>query len=319
MDALSVSAGAAGFISLGITVCQGLLDYYRSWKDAEDQVAQMYASIEALTETFRLLESAIQSQVFNHATVQKVEESIRSAERGLQSLQKKLQKIQLAPSQPGWKARGMAQLRRSLFPFKESTLAKLKELGIELRQELSLALEVLQIECSAASLQKLDVVVHGLNKVSIDVDMLQEQSTSMSKNVQSLDISSQSMLKSVGDLVATQSDEYRRKVFDWLSPLTGDFQRKHLDTFNTPGRQDAAAQSLLETAKFRHWQCSSGETLWCPGIRESNLNINLVTPASLRHSSTLTSTEGTGKTIFAWDHRSTPVPSVMLIHFTDPI
>ena len=269
MDALSVSAGAAGFISLGITVCQGLLDYYRSWKDAEDRVAHMYASIEALTETFRLLESATQSKVFNHATVQKVEESIRSAEGGLQSLQKKLQKVRLTPSQSGWKAKGMAQFRRTLFPFKESTLAKLKELGIELRQELSLALEVLHIECSAASLQKLDLVVHGLNKVSIGIDMLQEQSASMSKNVQSLNIYSQNTSKSVDGLVATQSDEYRRKVFDWLSPLTVEFQKKHLDTFNTPGRQDAAAQSLLETAKFRHWQSTSGETLWCPGIRES--------------------------------------------------
>ena len=129
----------------------------------------------------------------------------------------------------------------------------------------------------------------------------------MSKNVHSLGISSQSMSKSVGDLVATQSDEYRRKVIDWLSPLTGEFQRKHLDTFNTPGRQDAAAQSLLETAKFRHWQRTSGETLWCPGIRESNLYINPATPSSLRYSSTLTSTEGTGKTIFAWDHRITMV------------
>ena len=299
MDAVSVSAGAAGFISLGITVCQGLLDYYRSWKDAEDQVAHMYASIEALTETFRLLESAVRSAVFNHATAQKVEESIRSAETGLQSLQKKLQKIRLAPSQPGWKAKGMAQFRKTLFPFKESTLAKLKELGIELRQELSLALEVLQIECSAASLQKLDVVVHGLNKVSIDVDLLHEQSASISKNVQSLGISSQSVSKSVDGLVATQSDEYRRKLYDWLSLLTVEFQKKHLDTFNTPGRQDAAAQSLLETSKFRHWQCTSGETLWCPGIRESNLTISLVTPASLRYNFILTLTEGTGKTIFA--------------------
>ena len=316
MDAISVSAGAAGFISLGITVCQDLLDYYRTWKNAEDQVAHMYASIEALTKTFRLLESAIQSKVFNQATVQKVEESIGSAERGLQSLQKKLQKVQLAPSQPGWKAKGMAQFRRTLFPFKESTLAKLKELGIELRQELSLALEVLQIECSAASLQKLDVVVHGLNKVSIDVNMLQKQSTSMSKNVRTLDISSRGMSKSLDGLLATQSDEYRCKVFDWLSPLTVEFQKKHLDTFNIPGRQDAAAQLLLETIKFRHWQSTSGETLWCPGIRESNPTIRLAAPASLRCSFMLTSTEGTGKTVFAWDHRSTPVSLAMLIRFT---
>ena len=268
---LSLSSAAAGLISLGITVCHGLLEYYRSWKDAEDRVAHMYASIEALTETFRLLESAVGPKVFSRASVQKVEESIRSAEGGLQSLQKKLNKIRLAPLQPGWKAKGTVQLRRTMFPFKESTLAKVKELGIELRQELSLALDVLQIESSAASLQKLDEVVNGLSKVSTGVDMLQEKSASMSRNVQSLAISSEKTSNSVDDLVVNQGTEYRRKVLDWLSPLTVAFQKKHLDAFNTLGRQDAAAQSLLETTEFRHWQSTSGEILWCPGIRESSL------------------------------------------------
>lgn len=116
MEPLGLSSGAAGLISLGISVCQGLLHYYRSWKDAEDQVAHMYKSIEALTETFRLLESALGPKVFTPAGVQKVEKSIRSAENGLQSLRKKLDKIHLAPSEPGWKAKGMAQIRRTLFP-----------------------------------------------------------------------------------------------------------------------------------------------------------------------------------------------------------
>ena len=318
MDAFSLSSAAAGLISLGITVCHGLLEYYRSWKDAEDRVAHMYASIEALNETFRLLESAIGPKVFSRASVQKVEESIRSAERGLQSLQKKLNKIRLAPSQPGWKVKGMAQLRRTMFPFKESTLAKLKELGIELRQELSLALDVLQIESSAASLQKLDEVVNGLIKVSTSVDMLQEKSVSMSRNVQSLAISSAKTSSSVDGLVVNQSTEYRRKVLDWLSPLTVTFQKKHLDTFNTQGRQDAAAQSVLETTEFRHWQSTSGEILWCPGIRESSLKTCLATSASLRCSLMLTSTEGTGKTIFAWGHSCTLVSPALLIHFSVP-
>ena len=59
MEPLGLSSGAAGFISLGISVCQGLLDCYRSWKDADDQVAHMYGSIEALTETFSLLLHAV--------------------------------------------------------------------------------------------------------------------------------------------------------------------------------------------------------------------------------------------------------------------
>lgn len=301
MEALGLSSGAAGLISLGITVCQGLLDYYHSWKDAEDQVAHMYVSIESLTETFRLLESAIEPELFSRGSVQRVEESIRSAERGLQSLRKKLDKIRLVsvPPELGWKAKGMAQFRRTLFPFKESTLAKLKELGIELRQNLMLALEVLQIEGSTASLQKLDLLIHDLTKVSVNVDILQERSTFISRNVQSIEASSRQTHKSVDGLIMTQNNEFRRKVYDWLSPLTVEFQKKHLDTFNTQGRQDAAAQSLLETTQFRHWLSETGETLWCPGIRESNLALILVTPASLYRSNMLTPTEGTGKTVFA--------------------
>ena len=291
METLGLSSGAAGLISLGITVCQGLLDYYRSWKDAEDQVTHMYASIEALTETFKLLESAIEPKVFNRASVQKVEESIRSAESGLQSLRKKLEKIRLAPSQPGWKAKGMAQLRRTVFPFKESTLAKLKELGIELRQELKLALEVLQIECSAASLQSLDHLGHGLNKVSVGVDILQERSNSMSGNVQRLEASSQNTSRSVDGLVATQRNEYCRKVYDWLSPLTVHFQKRHLDIFNTPGRQDAAAQSLLQTTQFTNWLATPGAMLWCPGIRESNPTLSLMIYVGLHGGNKLTPTQ----------------------------
>lgn len=270
MEPLGLSSGAAGLISLGITVCQGLLNYYHAWKDAEDQVAHMYASIEGLTETFRLLESAIESNMLRRETVQKVEGSIRSAERGLESLRKKLDKIRLSPAQPGWRVKSTAQFRRTLFPFKESTLAKLKELGIELRQDLTLALEVLHIECSTASLQKLDLLVHGLNKISVNVDLLQEQSTSMSGNLQSLEMSSKNMSKSVNQLAWAKNNQQRRKLYQWLSPLTAEFQKKHLDTFNLQGRQDAAAQSLLETTQFKHWLNTSGETLWCPGIRESN-------------------------------------------------
>lgn len=203
--------------------------------------------------------------------VTRVEESVRSAERNLQSLRKKLDKISLVPLETGWKAKGMAQFRRTLFPFKESTLAKLKELGIELRQDLKLALEVLQIESSGASLQKLDVLAHELGKVSVNVDILQEHSTLIFGDVRSIKASSQKTSISVDDLLTAQGNEYYRKVYDWLSALTVEFEKKHLDTFNTPGRQDAAAQSLVETTEFRLWLSRVGETLWCPGIRESDL------------------------------------------------
>lgn len=145
MDPLSIAASATGLISLGITVCNGLLEYYSSWKDAEEEVSRMYNSIEALTKTLILIDLSIQHKSFNCDIVVRVEESIASTQRGLDSLRKKLEKIKVVPQQEGWREKTKAHFRRAVFPFKESTLVKLKELGNELRDNLSIALDALQM------------------------------------------------------------------------------------------------------------------------------------------------------------------------------
>lgn len=145
MDPLSIAASAAGLLSIGITICKGLLDYYKSLKDAEDDIARMYTSIEALTKTLILIQSSIQHKSFNSDIVIRVEESIASTQDGIESLRKKLDKIKVIPQQEGWRNKTKAQFRKKLFPFKESTLAKLKELGNELQDSLSIALDVLQM------------------------------------------------------------------------------------------------------------------------------------------------------------------------------
>lgn len=145
MDPLSIAASAAGVLSIGITVCNGLLEYYSSWKDAEEDVSRMYNSIEALTKTLILIELFIQHKSFTRDVVVRVEESIASTQRGLESLKKKLDKIKVIPQQEGWREKTKAQFGRAVFPFKESTLVKLKELGYELRDNLSIALDALQM------------------------------------------------------------------------------------------------------------------------------------------------------------------------------
>lgn len=81
MDPLSISAGAAGLISIGITICNGLLGYYKSYKDAEDNVTRTYNSIEALTKTLILIHLSTQHKSFNPDIVVRVEESITMASR----------------------------------------------------------------------------------------------------------------------------------------------------------------------------------------------------------------------------------------------
>lgn len=145
MEGFGPASTAAGLISLGITACQGLLAYYRSWKDADETVNNMYGSIEALTKTFMVLQRSISSPTLNKDAIQGVNESMESCEQGIYALNKKLAKIQLQTNQDSWKERSWARLKGTLYPFKESTLIMLKERCNELRDNLNLAVAALQV------------------------------------------------------------------------------------------------------------------------------------------------------------------------------
>jgi ankyrin repeat domain-containing protein 50 len=144
-DALGVASVAAGLISLGIVLCQGILNYYGSWKDAGSDVQRMYASTEALTKTFILLKLSIENKKFNRDIVIRVNESIDSCEDGINDLKKKLKKIELVSLDDQWSGKVKAQFRRTLYPFKESTLVKLKEITSGLQDQLNLATTALQM------------------------------------------------------------------------------------------------------------------------------------------------------------------------------
>ena len=53
-DPFSAAAGTAGFVSLGIEVCKGLISYYRAWK-AHDR--EIETALERLTDLERTLQN----------------------------------------------------------------------------------------------------------------------------------------------------------------------------------------------------------------------------------------------------------------------
>lgn len=142
---LGVASSVAGLLSLGIEVCGGLLQYYRSWKGAEDDVARTYVSIDSLAKTLILIKEVVEKNDFSTEHAKNVEASIIAAQQGISSLKKKLDKIKLTPKRDAWSEKSKAQLRRTLYPFKESTLMKLKELTQDARDGLELAINTLQM------------------------------------------------------------------------------------------------------------------------------------------------------------------------------
>ena len=95
-DPLSIAASAAGLVSLGLTVCSGLLDYYSAWKDQPSDVSEMCESLVALNKTFDMLNERVRHPLLDPKSVDRVTESIISCAAGVQGLRSKLEKIRNA-------------------------------------------------------------------------------------------------------------------------------------------------------------------------------------------------------------------------------
>ena len=94
-DPVSAVANAAGIISLGLSVCRGLLQYYESWKKYDTVVTAMYTQLESLFKTFALLERVLaeRRRDMDPFIAVRVEESVESCTDGIMKLQKKLAKV----------------------------------------------------------------------------------------------------------------------------------------------------------------------------------------------------------------------------------
>ena len=92
-DPLSIAASAAGLVSLGLTVCSGLLEYYSAWKDQHSDISTMCESLEALSKTFEVLDEKVRHPLLDRKSVDRVTESIISCAAGVQGLRSKLDKI----------------------------------------------------------------------------------------------------------------------------------------------------------------------------------------------------------------------------------
>jgi hypothetical protein len=146
-DPLSVAAGIAGLISLAIQTTQGLVQFYTSYRDQDTDVARTTEKLESLLNTFQFLNTALQSRKFRadeRGLMNQVESSIQQCNDLIQALGDELLKLKKSlPS--GFKTSIKAAGRRTLYPFKRSTLQKLDEDVGDVRDDLTLALEVLQL------------------------------------------------------------------------------------------------------------------------------------------------------------------------------
>ena len=148
MDPLSISAGVAGLISLGIQLSQSLIDYYSAYKSQFKEVNRTITRLQGLHSVLTDLESVLKHRDLRQeqeSLVKNIESHVKDCEELLEELGRELQKLRDTPHL-GFLDTVRSTGRRLAYPFRQSTLQKLEEDTAELRENLNLALAALQLD-----------------------------------------------------------------------------------------------------------------------------------------------------------------------------
>ncbi|KAL9485361.1 hypothetical protein ACSS6W_004150 [Trichoderma asperelloides] len=292
-EALGVASGVVGIVSFGIQLCQGLLDYYGSWKDAESEVTATYNSIQDLTKILLLVKSSIDKQDPESEIIVKIHDSITLCEGGITNLDKKLQKIRKFSLSDTVGERLLSQARRALYPFKKSTLIKLQEIVGDLQDRLHLTLTTLDINIS---IQNFDIVSGQLKYLSNEVDKTQLGIGNIQSSLAGID-------RKIDTIESLYGDEYFRDFCKWLSPLFDVFEKRQHDIFELPSRQDGTWEWLQSTQEFKNWLSRTDRILWCPG--QPGVGKTVLSSSIINHLETQVKQPGTGIAYIYCDYSNT--------------
>lgn len=145
-DPFSVLTGAAGILSLGITVCQGLVSYYQSWHAWEDDVQSAVQDVEEISKFLSLLHTRIGKLSPHEVDIVLQAKAVTTRARAaVQKLQDISEKCKAVPTANGERHKLRNFSRRSLYPFKQSTLRELRETVRQARESLESILQLLHM------------------------------------------------------------------------------------------------------------------------------------------------------------------------------
>ncbi|CAN9363226.1 unnamed protein product [Alternaria alternata] len=243
---------AVGVVSLGIQVCEGILKYYRDWRGYEEDIQEAYTRIDDLAKTFALLHAELQT-VPQKAFAIRAQECLATCQDGIQQLEKKLKKVHKdAPA--GLRQRAQVGGLRLMYPFRKSTLEKLKEIAQGLMQQLNLALQIIHLSNSHSAQHKADQIQSTLDTTETLVTRI-EATTLITQTQVSATAASVQVLLSV--------EQFREvlEILKWLDapdPTTNHTQaRARYET--------GTGEWLLNSQGYQDWISGSSPLLWLHG------------------------------------------------------
>ena len=234
---MEAAGTAVGIASLGIQVCQGLLSYYEAWRSYHQDICDACNKASELEKTFALLNDTLQTPDLEPERRARVAECLTSCKSGLDRFQKKYLKLSGVTQPSGTREKAVAAAKRSLYPFKVSTLAKLTEMVEDLVRHLSFAVQILQVSLMKDSRSDIAAVGAMTQNLTFKVSFLQTE------------------------FAIWQKDDKYRRVMAWLDapdPVASHNTARH--------KHEAGTGSwILRCDSYLHWLQNPGSHLWLNG------------------------------------------------------
>ncbi len=94
-DPFSVAGSAVGVVSLSLSVCQGLFQYYNACREGPEDVISLRHSLEGLIRALDVLRSTMNDDTFDRGAQAHVERFVADCSDAVQNLARELDKIKL--------------------------------------------------------------------------------------------------------------------------------------------------------------------------------------------------------------------------------
>jgi len=142
-DPFSLTANAVGVISLGIIVCQGLIDYCQAFAGQYRDVRVVMQDLQDLEKSLTLLRNSLTHQPDLFNLVQPYIDRLKGRIDDLQPILGKFGKN--ASGQHAFKDKVKTATQRTLYPFKKEMISEFRDTVRQAQDNLTLALGVVQV------------------------------------------------------------------------------------------------------------------------------------------------------------------------------
>ncbi|KAH8593172.1 hypothetical protein B0O99DRAFT_689076 [Bisporella sp. PMI_857] len=227
--------------SLAIEVTKGLLAYYGLWKNANDDIKNIQISILWLANLFTQLDITLHKQKLQGDVASVIRLTVKSCEDNILKLQAILDKIHNDGSPEELHRMFKATKQKVLYMFKSKAIKQLVEILQDLKDDLKLAIDLLDLNTSAEGLDELQSLQVKLSALKLAMDESTDQNNSV--------------------LERRRRTERRQQILEWLAPCN--IAIPHHSAFEK--REEGTGNWFLQGDQFHSWCATDGPFLWLHG------------------------------------------------------